>query len=194
MHLPWWAIAVGIVLAVVTSVLAASRPARTMARIPVVAALSGRPADPKAVHRSAGPGVVLVVGGVLCLVSAGGWGGNGGKDTLLLLGGLVVIIVGGFLLAPLRIAVLSAAAGPRVPVSIRIALRDLVRYRARSGASLAAVSFAVFLAMLICIVASVRFSDVLDYTGANLTTSRMIVYAQNQGPDSGPPGGPTPAR
>jgi len=194
LNLPWWAIAVGIALAVVTSVLAARRPARTAARIPVVAALSGRPPAPKAVHRSAVPGLVLVVGGVLCLVFSGGWGANGGMDMLLILGGLVGIIVGIFLLAPLCVAVLSAAAGPRVPVAVRIALRDLVRYRARSGAAVAAVSFAVFLAMLICIVASVRFSNVLDYTGQNLSTEQLIVYTQDQGPNAGPGGGLTPSQ
>jgi putative ABC transport system permease protein len=183
LNLPWWAIAVGMVLAIVTSILAARRPARTVARIPAVAALSGRPAEPKAVHRSAPPGIILLVVGVLCLLGSGGWGGNSGQDTLLLLGGLVAIIVGLFLLAPVCVAVLSAAAGPRVPVSVRIALRDLVRYRARSGAALAAVSFAVFLAMLISIVASVRFSNVLDYTGPNLTSSQLIVYTGDHGPN-----------
>jgi hypothetical protein len=52
-RLPWWTLATGVVLAVATSVLAARRPARTAARVPVVAALSGRPPEPKAVHRSA---------------------------------------------------------------------------------------------------------------------------------------------
>jgi putative ABC transport system permease protein len=89
-----------------------------------------------------------------------------------------------FLLAPLCVAALTAAAGPRVPVAVRIALRDLVRYRARSGAALAAVSFAVFLAMLISIIASVRFSNVLDYTGQNLTPNQLIVYTQQQGPNA----------
>jgi putative ABC transport system permease protein len=51
LNLPWWALAAGIVLAVATSILAARRPARTAARVPVVAALSGRPPAPKAVHR-----------------------------------------------------------------------------------------------------------------------------------------------
>jgi putative ABC transport system permease protein len=194
LNLPWWAIAVGMVLAIVTSVLAARRPARTAARIPVVAALSGRPAEPKAVHRSAPPGIILITVGVLCLLGSGGWGGNSGQDTLFLLGGLVAIIVGLFLLAPLCVAVLSALAGPRVPVSARIALRDLVRYRARSGAALAAVSFAVFLAMLICVVASVRFSNVLDYTGPNLTGSQLIVYTHDQRPDLGQSSGLTPGQ
>jgi putative ABC transport system permease protein len=185
-NLPWWAIAVAIVLAIVTAVVAARRPARAVARIPVVAALSGRPAGPRAVRRSAIPGVILVVIGVLALVFSGGWGGNSGSDALFLLVGLVAIIIGICLLAPLCIAVLTAAAGPRMPVAVRIALRDLVRYRARSGAALAAVTFAVFLAMLISIVASVRFEKVLDWTGANLNGNQLIIYTQNQGPNAGP--------
>jgi putative ABC transport system permease protein len=82
--------------------------------------------------------------------------------------------------------VLAAFAGPRVPVAVRIALRDLVRYRARSGAALAAVCFAVFLSVLICIVASVRFEKVLDWTGPNLASNQLIVYTQDNNPNAGP--------
>jgi len=189
LNLPWWAIVAGMALAVVTSVLAARRPARAMARVPVLAALSGRPAAPKGVRRSALPGVALVIAGVVCLLFSGGWGGSSGSDALLVLGGLVGISAGIFLLAPACVTVLTAGAGPRVPVAVRIALRDLVRQRARSGAAVAAVSFAVFLAMLIGIVASVRFSNVLDYTGQNLTSDQLIMYTQDQGPNAGPGGG-----
>jgi putative ABC transport system permease protein len=185
-NLPWWAIAIAIVLAIATAIVAARRPARAVARIPVVAALSGRPAPPKAVHRSAGPGLILTSLGVVALVFSGGWAGNSGSDALFLLAGLVAIIIGVSLLAPLCVAVLAAAAGPRMPVAVRIALRDLVRYRARSGAALAAVCFAVFLSVLICIVASIRFEKVLDWTGANLGSNQLIVYTQDNGPNAGP--------
>jgi putative ABC transport system permease protein len=185
-NLPWWAIGVAIVLAIGTAIVAASRPARAVARIPVVAALSGRPARPKAVHRSAVPGAILLGVGVAALVFSGGWAGNSGNDALFLLVGLVTIIIGISLLAPLAVAVLAAFAGPRMPVAVRIALRDLVRYRARSGAALAAVCFAVFLAVLISIVASIRFEKVLDWTGPNLSSNQLIVYTQNQGPNAGP--------
>jgi putative ABC transport system permease protein len=185
-NLPWWAIAVAIVLAIGTAIVAARRPARAVARVPVVAALSGRPAPPKAVHRSAGPGLILLVAGVLALVFSGGWAGNSGSDALLLLAGLVAIVVGLSLLAPLCVAVLAAGAGPRMPVAVRIALRDLVRQRARSGAALAAVCFAVFLSVLICIVASVRFEKVLDWTGPNLSSQQLIIYTQDNGPNAGP--------
>jgi putative ABC transport system permease protein len=100
-NLPWWAFAVGVVLAIGTSVVASRRPAKTMAAVPVVTALSGRPAPPKAVHRSALPGVIVFAGGLACLVLTGGFTGRGtGRDALLLLVGLPLAAgVGGWLLA-----------------------------------------------------------------------------------------------
>jgi putative ABC transport system permease protein len=183
-NLPWWAFAIGVVLAIATSVLASRRPAKTIARVPVAAALSGRPSPPKPVHRSALPGVIVFAGGVACLALTGGLAGVAGQGhagqgrALLLLGGLVAVIVGIVLLAPLAISVLAAGAGPRMPVAVRIALRDLVRYRARSGAALAATTFAVFLAMGICLVASTRFDNPLSWTGPNLSGSQLIVSTQ----------------
>jgi len=91
----------------------------------------------------------------------------------LLLAGLVAVIAGIVLLAPLAVSVLAAGAGPRLPVAIRIALRDLVRYRARSGAALAATTFAVFAAMGICLVASVKFDNPLNWTGPSLSGSQL---------------------
>jgi len=179
--LPWWAIAIAAVFAIATSVLASRRPAKTMAAVPVVAALSGRPAPPKAVHRSVLPGVIAFAAGLAILAFAGGLaqppGGNGGPHALPLLIGLVGVIVGVFLLAPLGITVLAAGAGPRLPVAIRIALRDLARYRARSGAALAAVAFAMFLAMVICLVGSERFGNPLSPAGSNLSSSQLVVTA-----------------
>ena len=107
---------------------------------------------------------------------------------------MAAIAAGLSLLAPLCLVALTGFAAPRAPVAIRIALRDLVRYRARSGAALAATCFAVFLAMLICMVASIRFSDVLDWTGPNLTTSQLIVYTSNYPTSTGPGTAPTQAQ
>jgi putative ABC transport system permease protein len=183
-NLPWWAFATGAVLAIATSVLASRRPAKTMARVPVVAALSGRAAPPKPVRRSAVPGVVVFAVGVACLAFTGGLAGVAGQGNagqgraLLLLAGLVAVIAGIVLLAPLAIGVLAAGAGPRLPVAIRIALRDLIRYRARSGAALAATTFAVFAAMGICLVASIKFDNPLNWTGPNLSGSQLIIYTQ----------------
>jgi putative ABC transport system permease protein len=185
-HLPWWAFAIGIVLAIATSALASRRPAKTMAAVPVVTALSGRPAPPKAVRRAALPGVIVFAAGLACLASAGGLNGvagengNGGGNghALFLLAGLVITITGVCLLAPLAISVMGAGAGSRLPVAIRIALRDLVRYRARSSAALAATTFAVFLAMGICIVASIRFDNPLNWIGPDLSSNQVFVPSE----------------
>ncbi len=195
-HVPWWAFAVGIVLAIATAALAARRPAKAMAAVPVVAALSGRPAPPKPVHRSALPGLIVLAVGLTGLALSGGLnalgGGNGSGGgngrALILLAGLVVTITGTCLLAPLAISVLAAGAGPRLPVAIRIALRDLVRYRARSGAALAATTFAVFLAMGICIIASTKFDNPLNWIGPDLASSQVTVgAAQSAGPGQSSP-------
>ncbi len=179
--LPWWAIAIGAVFAIVTSVLASRNPAKAMAAVPVVTALSGRPAPPKAVHRSAVPGAIAFALGLAILAFAGltglpGEGGGPGSGPPLL-AGLVGVIAGIVLLAPLGISVLTAGAGPRLPVAIRIAVRDLVRYRARSGAALAAVTFAMFLAMVICLVGSERTDDPLSPSGPSLSSSQLVVTA-----------------
>ena len=69
-HLPWWAIAAAIVLAVVTAVIAAWWPARSASRSSIVRALSGRPAPPKPAHRFAGAGALLLAAGLGCLAFA----------------------------------------------------------------------------------------------------------------------------
>ena len=60
------------VLAVVATYLAASRPARAITRVPIVTALSGRPAPPKRARRSAMPGVVLLVAAFFLLTMLAG--------------------------------------------------------------------------------------------------------------------------
>jgi len=83
--------------------------------------------------------------------------------------------IGALLLAPLAVAV-PAAASRRAPVAVRLALRDLGRYRAQSGAALAAVSFAVFLAVLTCILATASYSNPVTFAGPNLAANQLIVY------------------
>jgi putative ABC transport system permease protein len=63
-----------------------------------------------------------------------------------------------------------------VPVAGRIAMRDLARYRARSGAALAAATLAVFIAMLITLLSTNRFTEPVDYVGPNLPPNQLVVY------------------
>ncbi len=190
-QLPWIVIGTAMVLAVLATYLAAARPARSITRMPIVTALSGRPAPPKQVHRSAVPGVVLVVIAVVLLWYTGKSNGQG-SGALELIGGLVALIVAVILLAPLCLAIL-ARVSQRSPVAVRLALRDLARYRARSGSALAAISLGVLIAVLICVLSAQRFGNALDYAGPNLASNQLIVYtAQGKGgPGQGPAAPPT---
>ena len=185
-RLPWIVIGPAMALAVVATYFAASRPARSVTRIPVVAALSGRPGPPKQVHRSAIPGVVLFVIAAALLSYSGKSNGNGGGAPELV-GGIVLLVVAIILLAPFCLVIL-ARFGRRAPIAVRLALRDLDRYRARSGSALAAISLGVFIAVLVCVLTAQRYGNVLDYAGPNLASNQIIVYTPNSGPGGGGPG------
>jgi putative ABC transport system permease protein len=185
-QLPWIVIGPAMALAVVATYFAASRPAHAITRIPIVAALSGRPAPPKQVHRSALPGVVLFVIAAALLSFSGKSNGNGGGALELVLG-IVLLIVAIILLAPFCLMIL-ARFGRRAPIAMRLALRDLARYRARSGSALSAISLGVFIAALVCILTAQRYGNVLDYAGPNVASNQVIVYTPNGGPGGG--GGP----
>jgi putative ABC transport system permease protein len=75
-------------------VLASRRPAKTMARVPVVTALSGRPTSPKAVHRSAVPGVVVFAVGVACLAWSGEFAGGATALGIVIVFGVLAASVG----------------------------------------------------------------------------------------------------
>ena len=186
-QLPWIVIGPAIALAVVATYFAASRPARAITRIPVVAALSGRPAPPKQVHRSALPGVVLFVIAAALLSYSGKSNGNGGGGALELVLGIVLLVVAIILLAPFCLVIL-ARLGRRAPIAIRLPLRDLARYRARAGSALSAIGLGVFIAALVCVLTAQRYGNVLDYAGPNMASNQIIVYTPNGGPGGG--GGP----
>ena len=190
-QLPWTVIGVALALAVIATYFAASRPARAVTRIPVVTALSGRPAPPKQVHRSALPGLILLVGAAALFAYSGTTNGNGSGALVLVLG-FVALIAAVILLAPACLTLL-ARLGRRAPIATRLALRDLARYRARSGSALAAITLGVLIAVLVSVLSAQRFGNVLDYAGPNLASDQIIVYTPNGpygggGPGNGPSG------
>jgi putative ABC transport system permease protein len=191
--LPWLVVVLAMVLAVAATYFGASRPARAITRIPIVTALSGRPAPPRKVRRSAIPGIVLlVVAFILFGASAGGAGGGQGGGLGGIAVGFVVLIVAVILLAPFCLTVV-ARLGRRAPIGVRLALRDLDRYRARSGSALAAISVGILIAVIISVASAARFANVLDYAGPNLASNQLNVYTPDGpygagGPGSGPGG------
>jgi len=184
-QLPWIVIVVAVVLAVAAAYFASTKPARAMARISTVSALAGRPAPPKQVTRTAGPGIVGAVGAFVLLAYAGSTGGNGG-GMLELVFGFVALTVSVVLLSPFLLTWLDHLAR-HAPLAIRMAMRDLARYRARSGSALGAISVGVLIAMVVIIASAARFGNVLDYAGPNVSSTQLLIYTPN-GPYG--PGGP----
>jgi putative ABC transport system permease protein len=182
-QLPWTVIGISMLLAIAASYFAAFRPAMAIARVPVVAALSGRPPAPKKTGRLAVPvGIAFLVAAFLLLGIAGA-GTSSGNGMMAVVLGFVILIVAIVLLAPACLA-LVARLGRRFPVPVRLALRDLARYRARSGPALAAISVSTLIAVIICVVSAARFGNMLDYAGPNLTSSQLVVDIPR--PDTGP--------
>lgn len=166
--LPWWAVAVGGLLAIGTTVLAAWWPARVAARTPIVTALSGRPTPPRPARRFALLGVALLGLGFLLLVLAGQ------QQQALTVFGIVTLVAGLLLLAPLGVRA-AGAAGGHAPVAVRLALRDLARRQSRSGAAVAAISLAVGIAAAIAIDAQARAAQ-QPLTAGNLPADQVAVW------------------
>ena len=187
-QLPWTVIIISMVLAVLATYFAASRPAKAISRVPVVAALSGRPPAQKKAGRLIVPvGIGFLVVSFLLLGLAGaasGSGGGGGGNPLAEVGlGLILLATGVIMLAPTTLGAV-AWLGRRAPISVRLALRDLSRYRNRSGPALAAIALSTLIAVIVCVESAGRFANNLDYAGPNLTSSQLVIYTA-----AGPYGG-----
>jgi putative ABC transport system permease protein len=182
LDLPWWQIAVAVLLTVLTATAAAWRPARAAARVPITLALSSRPPRPKRVRRSAVTAAVLFVLGIVALRLAQ-WNSAAAGDALeiadvaLIVAGTLAIGFALLFIGPLAIRTLTAI-GARLPVASRLALRDLARHQARSSAALAAISVA--LAIPTAIVVAAR---VLEQTAAegNLSDRQLLIWIDDPG-------------
>jgi putative ABC transport system permease protein len=168
LSLPWWLIALTVLLALFGALAAAWWPGRTVARLPVTLALSGRPPKPRPARHSAIAAAALIAVGIGCLAL------SNRERPPLIVGGIVATIIGCLLLGPLAIRVFSGLAG-RVSIAPRLALRDLVRYQARSGAALAAVTLALGIAATVVVVASAEAAKKAAEP-ATLSDRQMRVY------------------
>jgi putative ABC transport system permease protein len=113
--------------------------------------------------------------------SGGTNNGNGSGGAPELLFGIVLLIPGLILLAPFFLSV-TARLGRRAPIATRLALRDLARYRARSGSALAAISLGVLVAVIVMLAAASRYGNVFDYAGPNLASNQLALHANTPPP------------
>jgi len=175
---PWWLIASAMLLAILAGTVAAWWPARSVARVPTVRALSGRPPEPRPARRAGILAAVFMVAGVACLASAGDVADETTVDwtnAVLIVAGTVAVAVGVLFCCPLAIRALAASVG-RFPVAVRLAIGDLARYRARSGAALAAISLTLAIAVTLIVSASAAQATPAE---GNLPADQLMIRAGN---------------
>ena len=171
--LPWWLIATTALLAMVGATAAAWWPGRAASRLPVVLALSGRPPKPRPARHSAIAASALIAVGVASLALSNRDSGP------LIIAGVAATIFGALLLGPLAIRIFSGLAG-RVSIGARLALRDLARFQARSGAALAAVTLALGVAAAVAVVASAEAAK-NNAVPPTLSDRQIRVYLASEG-------------
>jgi putative ABC transport system permease protein len=168
---PWYLVVLGMLVSTLTATGAAWWPARAAVRVPVVNALSARPLKPRPAHRTALMGALLIMLALACLALA-----NQTSGPLIILGALAMALGISFI-SPLGIRVLTAA-GRRAPVAVRLALRDLARYQARSAAALAAISLALGIAVAIMISSAAAMNAA---NAGNLPDNQMLIWIGQPG-------------
>ena len=172
LSLPWALLVLVILVAMLGATAAAWWPGRAVARIPVTLALSARPPRPKPAHRSTMLAALLIAGGVGSLAF------SDRTSKPLIVAGLLATILGTLLLGPLAIRIFARAAG-HVPIAPRLALRDLARYQARSGAALAAITLALGITAAVVVTAAAeekRDDERMAAKPPNLSDRQIRVY------------------
>jgi putative ABC transport system permease protein len=168
LSLPWGAIALTAALAILGAIAAAWWPGRSVARLPIMLALSGRPPKPRPARHAAIAATLLIAAGIGCLALSD-------RDRApLIVAGIVATIVGCLLLGPLAISLFGRVAG-RLSIAPRLALRDLVRYQARSGAALAAVTLALGIAATVVVISAAEQAK-KTAEPPNLSDRQLRVY------------------
>ncbi|MBO1753009.1 ABC transporter permease [Actinotalea sp. BY-33] len=134
---PWLEVAVFVLVGVLIAVAAAWLPARTAARVDVVAALAGRRSEAR--PRRAVPLAGLVLLGVGVATSLAG--AVRSEPVLATLGVLLLMV--GMVAASGAIVTLIGSLARWAPLAPRLAMRDAARQRGRTAPALAAVIAAV---------------------------------------------------
>jgi putative ABC transport system permease protein len=175
--LPWSLIVACMGLSVLAAVGASWWPARTLTRQPIMTSLGRRPpTDRRPWRRGTAAAVVLAVAGFVAIAFARSTGQGGTVRPPLLVGGIVGLVLGVVLLAPLAIRALAVPAA-RLPFSVRLALRDLVRYQGRASAALAAITLGLGVSVSVAVV--VKSNQFHDADG-NLSNRQLLIQSRHQ--------------
>ncbi|GAA2573530.1 ABC transporter permease, partial [Actinomadura fulvescens] len=170
-EIPWVLITVPMVLGAVSGLAAAYVPARQAARMDVVAALGGRRDQARSRRGWPIAGGALIAGGiVLCLVGVRLWREFGAAI------GAVAIIIGCVMIGPWVVGVAGRTAS-RLPLPMRLAVRDGARNRGRAAPAVAAIMAAVAGITALAIGGASDFAQNRDEYRARLPMGTTIIQA-----------------
>jgi putative ABC transport system permease protein len=178
-----------LITGIVTATVAAFIPARSAARVPVLAALAGRRPLGRIPKSLVPTGIALFAGGVfvLALVAAASVNnnGNGGGNGSALAASAVfagVLVLSGACCASSAVVAALAGVARRARGAMRVAVRSVVRSRARSAA--------VVMALAAMNAGAIAIATGIDsHTGANAETPSMpkdTLILSSAGDFSGP--------
>ena len=137
--IPVWEVLGVVACASVASVVAAYLPARGASRLDLIGVLRGQGVTTRPVHRG-----LPVIGGVLAGLGAVALAmtiANHGHETGIVVGALL-LVAGALLLIPWLLSGVGRLGG-RLPLSLRMATRDVGRQRGRGAPAVAAIMVAV---------------------------------------------------
>lgn len=146
--LPWWAIALNVVVALAVAALAARWPARPLSHQPVTQLLVAERPRPTPVGRPAAAGVVITVLGAAALAA-----GFAQVNVLYAVVGVLLAPIGLLLVVPLLVRLLAGAAA-RGPLAQRLAGRLVGRHNRRSAAVVASLALALSIPVGVVVVTS----------------------------------------
>lgn len=161
---------VGFVAAIVAAVV----PARTVARVPVLLALSGRRPSQAPARRTLWLGLALVgVSVAMTIVGATMRNNGAGFNLILLIGGAVLGTLGFGACGPWLLERLEGLAG-RLPVAGRIAFRDTARARSRSSPIVTAVLAGLAATIALGAWTTSRDAEALAYWTPSLHADELV--------------------
>ncbi|MDN5768610.1 MAG: hypothetical protein L0H96_20665 [Humibacillus sp.] len=145
---PWSLLALVVVAALVSAVVAALIPARSLGRLDIVGVIRGQEVSRPLRHRLTVVGVVLCgIGAVTALTRTVT---DSGTSVAAFLVGSILFTIGALCLVPALLVVTARLAG-RFPLTMRMAARDSARQRARTAPTVAAVLATTALFSAACI-------------------------------------------
>jgi len=162
---PLWLILTPGLMGMVAATVAAWWPGRAMARVPVVRALSNRPLEAPTGHRPAAAAAAAFGLGAVCLH----FGHQ--RNALLMISGLAAMIAAVLLTTPLAVRAVTGHIG-WLPITARLAGRELGRNQSRSAAALATVTIAVGISVAAVVITA---ANAHPASAGNLSDRQLLI-------------------